>query len=351
MLYYIMFNRIENYNKLNVQLNYISDDEIIKMIGKQKKTRFSANTTIEVNKIKIFVKSIILTELEYDNKHNTSNLFNLPLYYNYGVGSYGINCWREVLMHIKTTNYVLNGECENFPLLYHYRIIESKPTKINFNLSDFKYWNSNNNIKEYIHAKSKSKYKILLFIEYFPKVANNWMLENKNNIHSFYKQSLNIINFLNLKNIIHFDIHNGNFVVDLNNTIYLTDYGLVLDKNFNLSKKELIFYGKNKYYDYGLLSVVIVWYLIDIVKSNKQFYKNKFDIIFTKNINYTVIENIILENYNFIFNNEKIKKPNKLLVLMEIADIHINFMRLLIDNNKKNNIFPNEQIKKKYNNL
>ena len=216
-------NRINNYNKLNVQLNYISDDEIIKIIGKTKKSGFSANTTIEIDKIKIFVKSIILTELEYKNKYNTSNLFNLPLYYNYGIGSYGINCWREVLMHIKTTNYVLNGECENFPLLYHYRIIETKPTKLKF---DFKYWNSNNNIKNYIDAKSKSKYKILLFIEYFPKVVNEWLLENKNNIHSFYKQSLNIINFLNLKNIIHFDTHNRNFVVDSNNTIYLTYYGI-----------------------------------------------------------------------------------------------------------------------------
>jgi len=85
-------NRIKNYNKLNVQLNYISDDEIIKIIGKHKKSGFSANTTIEIDKIKIFVKSIILTELEYKNKYNTSNLFNLPLYYNYGIGSYGINC-------------------------------------------------------------------------------------------------------------------------------------------------------------------------------------------------------------------------------------------------------------------
>ena len=133
----------------------------------------------------------------------------------------------------------------------------------------------------------------------------------------------------------------------------ITIYGLVLDKDFNLSKKELLFYNKNKYYDYGLLSLIIIWYLVDIVNNtkNKQYYEDKLNIIFTKNTNYTVIENIILVNYNFIFNNEKIKKPNKLSVLMEIADIYINFIRLIIDNNKKNNIFPNEQIKKIYNNL
>ena len=33
-------------------------------------------------------------------------------------------------MHKKTTQYVLSGQCVNFPLLYHYRIIETKPKKI-----------------------------------------------------------------------------------------------------------------------------------------------------------------------------------------------------------------------------
>ena len=56
----------------------------------------------------------------------------------------------------------------------------------------------------HLHVSYCLFYKILLFIEYFPKVVN---------------------------------------------TIYLTDYGLVLDKDFNLSKKELLFYNKNKYYD------------------------------------------------------------------------------------------------------
>ena len=56
-------NRINNYNKLNVQLNYISDDEIIKIIGKSKKSGFSANTTIEIDKIKIFVKFLTLSKI------------------------------------------------------------------------------------------------------------------------------------------------------------------------------------------------------------------------------------------------------------------------------------------------
>ena len=191
------------------------------------------------------------------------------------------------------------------------------------------------------------------YIKYKTKYLELKNNNNSNNMIGGGNKFKIIIDEPAVKNIIHFDTHNGNFVVDSNNTIYLTDYGLVLDTDFNLSKKELLFYNKNKYYDYGLLSLVIIWYLVDIVSDtkNKKFYEDKLNIIFTKNTNYTVIENIILVNYNFIFNNEKIKKPNKLSVLMEIANIYINFMRLIIDNNKKNNIFPNEQIKKIYNNL
>jgi serine/threonine protein kinase len=154
-------------------------------------------------------------------------------------------------MHKKTTQYVLSGQCVNFPLLYHYRIIETKPKKIDFTLKKFKYWDSNKNIKEYMRCKSKTKYRILLLIEYFPKTIEDWIVEDLNNISSFYNQGFKIINFLNSKNIIHFDSHQGNFVVDINNNIYLTDYGLVLDKDFNLiwnDNKEIIgIINKGKY--------------------------------------------------------------------------------------------------------
>jgi len=338
--------RKQNYDKLNIQLSYMSDDELHKIIDKEQKKQGCGETSIiEIDKIKIFVKSIVLTELEYNNKYDTSNLFNLPLFYNYGLCSAGINCWRELLMHKKTTQYVLSGQCNNFPLLYHYRIIETKPKKINFTLKKIKNWDSNKNIKEYMRCKSKTKYRILLLIEYFPKKAADWILEDSNNLSSFYNQGFKIINFLNSKNIIHFDSYIGNFVVDIHNNIYLTDYGLVLDKDFNLSDKELTFYNDNKYHDYGLLCKISMEYLSHITSLKKQFYIDKLNIIYNEeNTDTESIENIILTNYNFIFEHEKIKKPNKLSDIIKIANIYRNFIFLMQTNNKKNNIFPNKQI-------
>ena len=45
----------------------------------------------------IFVKKVPLTDLERqpENVMSTANLFNLPLFYQYGVGSAGFCSWRE----------------------------------------------------------------------------------------------------------------------------------------------------------------------------------------------------------------------------------------------------------------
>ena len=54
---------------------------------------------------------------------STKNLYDLPTYYQYGVGSAGFGVFRELVANIKTTNWVLQGAIANFPLLYHARII------------------------------------------------------------------------------------------------------------------------------------------------------------------------------------------------------------------------------------
>lgn len=74
------------------------------------------------NEHKIFIKSISLSNLFKDNSFDTSNLYDLLVYYNYGFGSSFINTWREFLLHIKTTNYILLNKCDFFLLLYYYRI-------------------------------------------------------------------------------------------------------------------------------------------------------------------------------------------------------------------------------------
>ena len=75
----------------------------------------------------IFVKKVPLNEIERkpENIRSTENLFGIPLYYQYGVGSGGFSVWRELSAHIMSTEWVLSSENGDLPLMYHWRIINN----------------------------------------------------------------------------------------------------------------------------------------------------------------------------------------------------------------------------------
>lgn len=70
--------------------------------------------TLDIGQSKVFVKRIPVTEREYACMFSTQNLYDLPTYYNYGVGSAGFGVYRELITHIKTTNWVLSDEITLF---------------------------------------------------------------------------------------------------------------------------------------------------------------------------------------------------------------------------------------------
>lgn len=151
--------RSNTYYNLNTLFAFIPDNElqeIIKNANNEKSQGYGENVIITIKNTKVFTKTIPLTEREYENKFNGKNIFNLPLFYNYGVGSAGFGTWRELLMHIKTTNWVLDGQIENFPLLYHYRIIKNEDYVENYQIKpedeanikkSFERWNGMRTLK------------------------------------------------------------------------------------------------------------------------------------------------------------------------------------------------------------
>ena len=78
---------------------------------------------LDISGVSVFAKKIALTDLEMQNMYSTKNLFDLPIYYQYGVGSLGFGVWRELAAHQITTQWVLNGESPNFPLMYGFKIM------------------------------------------------------------------------------------------------------------------------------------------------------------------------------------------------------------------------------------
>ena len=57
--------------------------------------------TLEVEGVTVFAKSITLTDLELrpENRMSTANLFDLPPFYQYPIGSNGFGAWRELAAH------------------------------------------------------------------------------------------------------------------------------------------------------------------------------------------------------------------------------------------------------------
>lgn len=80
---------------------------------------------LDVDGKPVFVKRVPLTDMERLPKHvrSTANLFGLPTFCQYGVGGPGFGAWRELAVHTMTTNWVLGGQYQGFPMMYHWRVL------------------------------------------------------------------------------------------------------------------------------------------------------------------------------------------------------------------------------------
>jgi hypothetical protein len=220
-------------------------------------TGWGMSHTIALGQSQVFVKRLPVTNIEYDNLFSTRNLYNLPTYCNYGIGyfaSTGFGVFRELVTHIKTTNWVLEGAIATFPLMYHYRIMPFSGRRVAVDRSRLKdyveYWGNNANAGNYLLDRSIANYELVLFLEYIPHVLETWLRENPNKLQQSLDDIRTTIDFLRTKGIIHFDAHFRNILTDGDRT-YLTDFGLVLDRSFALTSYEESFFEQNTFYDYG----------------------------------------------------------------------------------------------------
>ena len=351
-----MNNRISKYEILYNKLKYMTTDQLIEIFNNGKiSDGVGKNSVTKINNIDVFIKKIPCTTLEYNNLLNTSNLYNLPCYYNYGVGSVGINCFRELSTHIKTTRWVLDNKIKNFPIMYHYRIIKinnsTKNKEIIDKIDKMKiYWNNNENIKKYLIDREEASYEIMIILEYFPNVLYKWLEEKIENIYLYEKQIYPILNFLYDNNIIHFDTHDANILISNDNTLILTDFGLVLDLSFDLTYEEIKFFNKNTYYDYGLaLSTInnpLLWMsMYSQNKIHQKWFDDKYNFKLGNSISN---RKIIYKNLNEIFNYLKLNNKYKNIVkkYKNIELIFHIFIKTMRNNDNKDTIFPNNKIKK-----
>jgi hypothetical protein len=114
--------RYSRYNHISKHLEKLDDESISDLLkqGTSMHSGWGSSVKLEIDGIPIFVKKVPLNKIEgkAENIRSTENLFDIPLYYQYGVGSGGFSVWRELSAHIMSTEWVLSRENKNLPLMY-----------------------------------------------------------------------------------------------------------------------------------------------------------------------------------------------------------------------------------------
>ena len=349
-------SRKEKYFKLNTHLAHLDNEQLNALFDGEQHTRgWGVNHRIKIRGIKVFVKRIPVTETEFNQSFSTKNLFNLPIYYNYGVGSAGFGAFREIVSHIKTTNWVLADAVGNFPIMYHYRIVPRTTEPPALDMERYQryvaYWGNDRNIEKYGIARRNAKYEAIIFLEYFPHNLWSWFPKNINRTDQIIDEMRDTITFLRQNGIIHFDVHFGNVVTE-GDHFYLTDFGLVLDRNFDLSAAERTFFKRNNFYDYGELLYSVGTHVTDVYEALSDKKKKKImsllGLVDDKNdlelliflldkIEVLSADNMLKLEKNFV---ETIIKYREIISMMSL------FYKEMHSNDKKDTKFRNTKLKR-----
>ncbi|GLY80481.1 protein kinase family protein [Actinoallomurus iriomotensis] len=219
---------------------------------------------LDVAGVRVFVKRVPLTDVELrpENTRSTANLFGLPTFYHYGVGSAGFGAWRELAVHVMTTNWVLTREYEGFPLMYHWRVLPDSPPEgfaEQFGGVDgaVAYWEGSPAVRERLEAVGRSSSSLVLFLEHVPQTLAEWLEDERDEATSGRSESpypwvddalLRGTTFMSSRGLVHFDAHFHNILTD-GRLLYFADFGLALSSGFELSAAEAEFLADHHAYD------------------------------------------------------------------------------------------------------
>lgn len=217
---------------------------------------------LEVDGKPVFVKRVPLTDMERLPEHarSTANLFGIPTFCQYGVGGGpGFGAWRELAVHTMTTNWVLSGQHQGFPMMYHWRLLPDTAA-LHEELADVErvvaYWGGSPEVRRRIEALQQSSASLALFMEYIPQTLDEWLTEQIRAGEESTDRACSLVegeleagtSFMNARGLLHFDAHFQNILVD-GRRLYFADYGLAISSRFDLSPSETSFFELHRTYD------------------------------------------------------------------------------------------------------
>lgn len=239
---------------------------------------------LDVGGTRVFVKRVPLTDLELrpENVRSTANLFGLPAFYQYGVGSAGFGAWRELAAHTITTNWVLGGTCADFPLMYHWRVLpDSAPDGFADEFGGIDgavaHWEGSPAVRTRLEAIGRSSASLVLFLEYVPQTLAAWLSDRREAArrgeegppYAWVDEALaGAADFMSSRGFVHFDAHFHNVLTD-GRSIRFADLGLALSSEFELSEDESEFLAGHLAYDrHYVASHLLRHHVLDTVRGD-----------------------------------------------------------------------------------
>jgi hypothetical protein len=200
-----------------------------------------------------------LTELEQRPEHvrSTANVFELPTFYQYGIGSAGFGAWRELATHEMTTRWVIEECWPGFPLLHHARVLPLGPPsagddELGRSVDE---WGSPA-VRERVLAIQRSTSSVVLFMEHVPQTVGAWLRariaagpDAAAAACDLLEDQLRAgVEVMGAGGLLHFDAHFENLLTD-GQQIYFADFGLALSSGFDLAPAEAAFFVQHRSYD------------------------------------------------------------------------------------------------------
>lgn len=262
--------RHAHHSKLSALLASCGDVELAALADTGQATHVGVgggSAMVDVDGVPVFVKRIPLTDRELASPRSTANLFDVPVFCQYGVVSPGFSAWRELAANMIVTDGVLAGETESFPLLHHWRVLPGRSPVADEHAdidAVVAALDGHPAVRARLDALAAASNSLVLFSEYVPHPLDDWLRDPAGKAETVERQFAQIVTFLRERELLHMDGHFGNMRTD-GERIYLTDFGLATSPRFDLSAAEHDFARRNATHDADYAAMRLVnWLVITI---------------------------------------------------------------------------------------
>ncbi|WP_433789476.1 serine/threonine protein phosphatase [Actinoplanes sp. CA-252034] len=262
--------RVARHRALSAALAARDDAGIAALVGEPTAGFGGSTASVTVDGVPVFVKLVPLTDLERrpENVGSTANLFGLPPFYQYGIGSAGFGAWRELAVHTLTTRWVLDGEYDGFPLVHHWRVLPRTPGPTEPGELErwVEHWEGDDAVRARLEAIGSASAAVVLFMESFPLTVDAWLAERTaagdEGAYDVVDRAVQEgVAFLGSRGLTHFDAHFLNLLTD-GHRIYFADFGLAVHTGFDLDAVESAFHRRHHDYDRGYTAAHLVRWLV-----------------------------------------------------------------------------------------